>query len=348
MKKELALILGLGLLALPATTGMSQAAKAPAAPPAPVSPPPPEAMEENVVEIVNQNRQLAQDAANQARAGYSQRLQSIVTKIGPGGNGTLVIPKDEADAKSIGESQEDMGIMAHILDKIASSPDGKGRRAMGIPVRISFDGGSARNLYIDGYGAIFFLNVGYPLSAPPPSKEPAEAKKETPSEWDEARRELTQPGQVNSEWKVYGEYGKAVEAFSGSPGEPYDAGRVEDLQKSLVTELKNASHLRALKSHETVTIVVTGRGGSTGGPKVIALQKPGGSGAGGGGFGGSSSGGSSGNSFSYRAVSSERSPGPEARGNQMIIRAEKSDIEAFDKGKLSYDEFRKKATVLIY
>jgi hypothetical protein len=258
-----------------------------------------------------------------------------------------VIPKDEADAKSIGESQEDMNIMAHILDKVATSPDGKSRRAMGIPVRVPFDIGGSRNLYIDGYGAIFFVNVGYPLTAPPVLSDKPETKPEAPSEWDEARRELYQPGleapKGDFEFKLFESDLQAAE--------PYDADRVEQLQKGLVESLKNASHLRCLKSHETVTVVINGRG--PGAPKKVVVTRRSSSSSGNGnsnsnGGGGGGGFGSTGGQPNVAYVGRASGPAPESRGNQMLLRASKSDIEAFAGGKLSYDEFRKKVTVLNY
>ena len=245
--------------------------------------------------------------------------------------------------KHMADAEEDLNVMAHILDKVASSPDGKPGRAMGILVRSQ---GVPRNLYIDGYGAVFFVNVGYPLSAPPPGSEQPKTGTEPPSEWDEARRELTQRGPPDtiplSDFAI----------TSAISGEPYDAAKVDQLKKSLVTELKNAAHLRSLKSHETVTVVVTGHHPISF-RQISVSQK--GDGAGGGegqffgtagGVGGFGSSGGGGSSSGGRVM--VRPAGSDDRGNQMVLRAAKSDIDAFQNGKLSYDEFRKKVTELIY
>ena len=356
MKNQIGIGLVLGLLTLSSTPGAGQVAKAPPAPAAPEAPdaepaPPPKPdFAGSANAVVQEAQRVAREVASQARSGFSQRLASIITRVNPP-SGTLVIPKDEADVKGLADTEEDMNVMAHILEKIASSPDGKTRRAMGIPVRTSADAGAPRNLYIDGYGAIFFLNVNYPLSAPPPATNQVETKAETPSEWDEARRELYQPPAPPQYFELKAEnmeYG-FPEAFSRSaPAEPYDADRVEELQKSLVAELKNASHIRNLSAHDAVTVVVSGRAPGTG-QRVIVTRKAGGAG-GGGGFGGGGSGGSGGSSgaSSPVGVAVGRPATAESRGNQMIVRASRSDIESYQNGKLSYDEFRKKATVLIY
>ncbi len=326
--------------------------QAPKPPAAPLAPPAPD-LDANVAEmqgLKERAMEIANEARNTARewqGGVYQRLQNVIARS-PAPSRSLIIPKDAADVKTMAENEEDLNIMARLLDKVASSPDGTPRRAMGISVRTSFDGGSPRNLYIDGYGAIFFLNVSYPLSEPPVNTEKTEAKPEPPSEWDEARRELYQPGKGQGGNSPF-EY-KLAEIASPS-SEPYDAEKVEQLQKNLIMQLKNASHIRGLKSDETVTLMVSGPSGGPG-TKVVVKKMYSNSGSStssssssgtitGGGSGGGQGGG-------FVGGTSGRPPGAELRGNQMLLRARKADIEAFQNDKLSYDEFRKKVTVLIY
>jgi hypothetical protein len=187
-------------------------------------------------------------------------------------------------------------------------------------------------LYVEGHGAIFFLNVNYSLT--PPTSKPDEGeskpKAERDSEWEKARRELANPR---------GGYGEAPEELGVEPkprpAPEYDADKVEALQKNVAQALKNAGHIRALKSDETVSVVVSSRSSSP-------AMKPVGTGdywAGGSTRGGGGSGGGG------RIVRTGSGSAPS--GQKLIIRAKKSDIEAFSNDKLSLDEFRKKLTVFL-
>jgi hypothetical protein len=294
----------------------------------PVPPvPPAQAFAESAIAVARDAQKAALDAVSQIRA-MNYDVDVSATASPPTGR-TLVIPKDSADVKFLADTEEDLNIMAHILDKAAAGPDGKTHRAMGILIRGPYDlSASPRNVYIDGYGAIFFIGVNYPLSQPPAHSEEAEAKPETPSEWDDARRELYHPPRAGFEFKwPSGSDFKWQELMSPDGGEAYDADRVEQLKKSLIAGLKNATHIRSLKPHENVTVIVTGR--NPGADRKVTVRK---SGAG---------------RASAAAVTSRPSVS-DNRGNQMILRADKADIEAFQNDRLSLDDFRKKVTVLIY
>jgi hypothetical protein len=238
---------------------------------------------------------------------------------------TLVIPKEGPDPKSLSEVEEDMNVMAHILNKAITPHDEKGRHAMGIIVHSGSGSQAPRNLYLEGYGAVFFLNVNYPLVAPAEKKADSDAKDETSSEWEEARREIHRPAGQPFDMNI-----PPVASVNGSPMEEYDADKVEDLKKDLVTALKNAAHIRSLKADETVTIVVTGRASTV---KMAPRRSSSGSGSGRGV-----------NSSTSRSVNSTS----EARGTKLILRAQKSDLESFQKEKMSLDDLRKKVAVIVY
>ncbi len=244
--------------------------------------------------------------------------------IAPGPNaaaGVLVVPKDGLDPKGLNEIEEDLKVMAHILEK-AVGRDDKGHRAMGIWIQNSVLGSPAipRNLYLDGYGAVFLLNVNFPLEAPSGKRPEVESKEDPGSEWEEARRELYHgpgagpgielnlPGLLNPK---------------GLPTEEYDADKVEQLKRNVINALKNASHIRGLKSDETVSVIVNGRSGMPGSRIVIKKVLP----------------GRSGQAFAGHN---------EMRGSKMVLRAKRADIEAFQKERLNSEEFRKKVTILLY
>ena len=235
---------------------------------------------------------------------------------------TLIIPKEAGDAASFSEAEEDLKVMAHILQKAARGNDDKGRQAMGIAIWHSpTDGaGAPRNLYIEGYGALFFLNVNSPLLPPPARYAGAEDGENTSNDWEEARRELHQPAATDFQFHL-------ADGLTPEGGEEkYDADKVNELKQNLITALKNAAHIRKLTSDETVTVIVNGSRANSRTPLLTTSKGA--------------------NAFTYVARSGKRAG--DARGAKLILRARKSDIEAFQKGKTDLDDFRKQVTAIIY
>ena len=125
-------------------------------------------------------------------------------------------------------------------------------RPVGIRLLPISGSGGVKNLEIDGFGAVFLLNVNFPLVGPVAKPSEGVTNEVSNSTWDEARRELYGPPP-----------GAENDAFV-EPREEYDSKRVEKLKGTLLEALKNASNMRNLKPNETVTVVVTG--GGVGGP----------------------------------------------------------------------------------
>jgi len=261
---------------------------------------------------------------------------------------SLIIPKDAAEPKDLANLDEDLKIMAHILRKAAGGDAEKSPNAMGIFIhREVVDRASVpQNLYLEGYGALFFLSVNYPLVEPPAGKAESETKEESNSDWEAARRELAQPSGPPGFNFLHEQL--LTEDRGATQESAYDADKVETLKGDLIAALKNASHIRRLKADETVTVVVAGLSGK-GRAKIRGAKTTrhagggGGSMAGsgmGGGMGGGSMGGGGGIvTWTTRAVA-------DSRGSRLILRARKSDIDSFQKDKLSLEDFRKKVTVI--
>jgi hypothetical protein len=231
---------------------------------------------------------------------------------------SLVLPRNVAEAASQSETEEDLNVMSHLLEKAATSREEQNARAHGIWYHSPFSSSPAlRNLYLEGYGAIFFLNVNYALTPPPAKADESDAKQERDSEWEDARRELSQPRGSRSDYLL-----STPEPLTpvGSAAPKYDADKVESLQKNLAQALRNAIHIRKLKSDETVTIVVMGR------PSSAAMKL------------------TTGN---RRRVASTVPAGTATTREKLIIRAKRSDIEAFQNEKLSLEDFRKKLMISI-
>lgn len=235
---------------------------------------------------------------------------------------TLVVHSSEPDPKEQAKVEEDMAVMSHILEKAASErAGGRGAMAwsgtaMGIGVLFNPEASPLRSLYLEGYGALFLLNVGFPV-LPPPQADDQQDKPETSSDWEEARQEL------------YGQGGGG--RVMTAPSEPYDKERVSRLRDGLLESLKNASNIHDLKPDDSITVCVFGspnsgqpkhnkayvkRGPRTGDPAHDAAVV---------GLGGSPS-----------------------RQTIMTIRVKKSDADAFAKGAITLEAFRKRAHIVCY
>ena len=275
----------------------------------------------------------------QAHGGTAANAPRAIAVAGGARKGSagraLIIPKDASDVKALAEVEEDMNVMAHILDK-AISDEKKSGRAMGIPVygRFGWGGGtSPQNLFIEGSGALFFLNVNDPLQPAPDKDSSAEAKEKPASEWETAKKEMTAPRTGSADnFFAYGDSFSHAFVWEDGSSTPYDAGKVEDLKADLIPALKNVANIRRLKSDDTVTVVVIGTSALPAGRTIKA--KPDDKGA-------------------WRrqeellvidAKSGERAPAPA----KLVLRVKKSDADAFQNGKLSVDDFKKKVTVMNY
>lgn len=288
--------------------------------PPPPLPPPTSPIEEDVVAIA--------DWANNFAAATAQRtLDGIFPRPAPR---RPVIVGGEHDAKAAIALEEDLTVMMRILEKAADGREEEKARAMGIDVFSFARGPSApRVFYIEGYGALFVLNVRHPLLAQPARDEQAATNQTTSSEWEKAREE------------IYGRRGRFDEHRARMAAEEFDPERVEALKQQIASDLANAVHIKGLKPEDCVTVVVLG--GSAHGETVRREFR---SGPRGGGF--SAAGGGGGGRGEVRAVAGVSESVAGAPGQStMTVRAKKSDIDALAKGKIEADDFRKKVSISI-
>lgn len=222
---------------------------------------------------------------------------------------------------------EDLKVMRRILEKAAERAGaGPGAdRAMGIMVWTASGRSAPRTLYLEGFGAVFLLNVKYPLVAPPagtPGKE--EADQPDNSVWEETRRELYERNE--------GGYSTGVDPFtaaryglvSGSKerGVPFSAAKVEALKAALIEAAQNAANIRNLGADERVVIVA--QGPATPSVKNVEVNKRYGT---------------------ERVRISATGGGPQTT---LVMRFKKADAEALATGKLNADEFTKKVEIAAY
>jgi hypothetical protein len=265
----------------------------------------------------------AADAEAAAGAGASifddssgfTRFENIVRQ-GHGGGRALVIRSSESEGKSQAGLEEDLAVMSHILNKTVDEKVGSqrsSRKAMGINLVFAGTSSPFQSMYLDGYGALFLVRVDFPL-LPGSKPETPKEKTETSSTWEEARQEL------------YGHADK--KAVTTTPAVEYDEEKVTDLKNALLEALKNASNIRDLKVDDSITVCVFG--GNSG--RFRSSQKRS---------------GTTTTIDSHVWVLTDGAAN-RSRGSIMTIRVKKSDADAFSKGKLDLDEFRKKAKVTTY
>ena len=273
----------------------------------------------------DQQFRVAQAASASSSAPVAQRLQNIVRR-GPGASGkTLVIRSSETDPKDQVNLEEDLAVMSHIFDKAIDENLGEDGHAwkhpMGIDVFFAPSSNPMRSLYLEGYGALFLLNVGIPLLPPPAKAEPQKEKSPVDSNWDQARQEL------------YGQHteGKIVTG----PVKEYSEEKVNRLKDALLEALKNATNIRNLKPNDSVTVCVFG-GAIPGALRFAATAKR-----------TLAAGEEPEEPRPWPALPGQPYRGP-AGGTMMTIRVKKTDVDDFAKGKLNLDEFHKKAKISNY
>ena len=275
-----------------------------------------------------------QPDANHLKQRSAENVYSVLSKANSGLPNqlerALVIRASKTDAKTIAAMEEDLRVMSRILHKaLHQSGDDGQQRAMGISMLSVPDNGRARNIQIEGFGAIFLLNVNFPLVGPELKSDDTTTKEPTNSTWDQARRELY--GRTDDPYMA-----ATLAAYTSKP--KYDAKRVEKLKDGLLDALKNASNIRHLTPEESVTVVVNSGGSSDDLATALQIHDK------------------LWTSSAEQGNSTDATPNPmvhewkmESSGQAtMTIRAKKSDIDSFAKSKMTAEEFRKKATILIY
>jgi hypothetical protein len=228
---------------------------------------------------------------------------------------TLLVRTSNPEPKAQAGLEEDLAVMSHILHKsLEDLPGGQAHQmnALGVDLFFSPAVSPMRSLYLDNYGAVFFLSVGFPLVAPPDKTQ--EEKPARDSAWDDARQEL---------------YGQRFEgAWVGQPGEEYTQEKVEKLKEALINAIKNASNIRDLKPEEYVTVWVGGSAnGGAGRFRVTKRNAPGPAAA--------------------NVVVTDEAVVP-SRRTMLTLRVSKADIDGYAKGKLDRGDFEKRVRITTY
>ena len=204
-----------------------------------------------------------------------ERALAELSELAGGGTGkaprVVLVPAGAMEPERAAQLLEDLSIMSRVLDKALvqalgdehmpqTAPDGFASSGFGPqPVFGSQGDQPKQTLYLDGYGAVFLLNVRFPLIGPE-TGEPEEPEREPESLWEQTKREMREPRR------------EARPSFapdagpSGFGGGPFATGArpafrpelVERLRGAILASLREASNVRSLKPDEAVSVVVLG------------------------------------------------------------------------------------------
>jgi hypothetical protein len=296
----------------------------------------------------------AEETTQSPRAPRSQRWPGYRPAIVRGPlEEVLIVPSAELVPEVAAETAEDMQVMLHILREKLSEP----RMIMGVWTDYGdFFGGDGREaFYLQGYGALFVMQIDFPLSFASPQPEAAEPGRETVDPvWQRARQRLHSPRGVRRP-HLYGHSSQT------------DRASFEQFKEDLLRSLKHAANIRHLDPNEKVILTIIGQGqGALPGSEFSG----GGSFSGGGGGTWGFEGGSwsySGGSFGYGGGSSYGDSGAYSRGTGrsgygsrrsatgapgatavLTVQARKADVDAFAAGELDFDAFCQRVKIFTY
>jgi len=208
----------------------------------------------------------------------SQIVNGVVFTTNRGnraGEPVLVVPGREVEPQSFDPLVEDLSIMSRIIQKSLSDgypllADMSAMNSLLINLTGQSPGSGPRlffpvtrrpkPMYIGGYGALFFLQVDFPLLPPREQLEQAAAERADPV-WAETRRSLFEPQTV-------------ILPDDAPPAEPYDEGKVQMLKDKLKTVMRHAANIRALEPNEWLVIVVQGTAPEAGAQAPAAANAP--------------------------------------------------------------------------
>lgn len=243
---------------------------------------------------------------------------------------TLVVSPKTTDPKAITEIEEDLAVMSRLLNKevekeVGSDPS----RAMGIVITSWGNETKAPEaIYLEGYGALFTLNVNFPLTPPPDDQPEKKTAAPADSEWDRARLEVFGGNEANDPMNVF------LAPGGHAPGPEYDADKVDNLKRAVLNTLRNATNIRILKPEDYVNVAVLsypnrlGGGGAYGmahATVTVTTTKDG------------------------QTVTKTTENSTDAwRQSTLTVRVKKADLDSYANGKLTLDELHKKAAITVY
>ncbi len=256
----------------------------------------------------------AADAQAQADIALRQAEYSLALGQAKGGAesiGGLLVLSSPAKSEDLAMIIEDLNIMSRILDKkIGRAQDSRvallGDIRLDNLLRGSHTTARTQAMYVQGYAALFFANVDFPLS-PPPQAQTDKVKESADPVWEQTKAAMTASDK-----------GPGIEYMHqrDAAARRYDKDKVEQLKTDLVKALKHAANIRNLKGDESIILVVAGTR-----PGLVVAEH-------------------GREQHLYQYVQSDTQP------VMLTIRAKKTDIDAYAAAKIDYDQFRQRTAIL--
>jgi hypothetical protein len=225
-------------------------------------------------------------------------------------SGRIMIIAPGAEAQVHQDVEEDMTTMLHLLERTIEKDLGGSaddvNNYRNIPAVLTSE---SRATYLDDYGVLFTLRTPQVLNGPANNERPHAQPGPRGNQWERARQEL------------FG--GEGARDYRPNPMQ-YDAAKVSALKESLFGLLRDASNLRHLKPDQNVGIILAGSPSLGQRPANNPQPEEG----------------------TREGSPLERFRTQLSRATTLVLRAKKSDIDAFAQGKLSAEHFRGKVSVV--
>jgi hypothetical protein len=284
------------------------------------------AVAQRAAQVMATDAKLSDDYAARVQADIAlqQAQYSLAPTQATGGaeptTAGLLVLTSPPQGEDLANVTLDLNIMSRILDnKLGrAQPAIYGRYERSLAeldtlLRRSLRAGATQTqaMYVQGYAAIFFIDVDFPLS--PPQAQAEKVKEGADRVWEQTKWEVTAS---NKDLPL--EYMRQQDAAARQ----YDKDVVEQLKTNLVKTLKHAANIRNLKPDEWVILVVVGTR-----PGVVVAEH-----------------GDEQHRFQY--ILSGPSTKGETSPSILTIRAKKADIDAHSADKIDYDQFRQRSQIL--
>ncbi len=180
---------------------------------------------------------------------------------GGGSPNVLVMSGGPEDAAAVDALSEDLAVMSRILrEKALGGGETKGPWGLGVP----FGDRGPEAMYLEGFGALFLLNVDFPLVQPEEGVRTKSASVEDET-WERARQDLRGVRESRVELEL--------RDLFGEDGVEYRAARVQELRTALTEALRHARNIQRLKDGDTIAVAVFGPAPRGGGQTVEVRRK---------------------------------------------------------------------------
>jgi len=236
----------------------------------------------------------------------------------------FIIPAVEIKKEDHLAIERDIKIMSHIFDRVLKKPQMLGGVFKVMDDFFGRDSRVTEVIFLDGYGALFFMEVNFVLtgtSETPKEREPNEPKEHVDSIWKRAELEIYAPTRL-----YRGKQNRSEQV--------YNPEKVEVLKKNLVETLKHAANIQALKTDDLVILTVIGRASLPASVSLMAVQRR--------------NRGEWNGKWTTATDSTKANPFQSFVPTVLTIRAKKSDIDAYSKGELDFDKFQERIQIFTH